>query len=220
MAGNISRNQALVVRLLDDLGKLMWAMVWDVANHDRWALAPDEVHAELCLEMVKVVNRYSVKPYDELKRLCVTCMRNRVHDLATAYYLTNRKAEAKSVSLDAGFEDDGTDNDNHVGVYESIQAAPDILFDLDEYTEGMSDDAKALIKEVLNPSERTMYFLQLVEQRKRFTSPKGFWTITITPAVMARSMGWSWDRLRMAWDEVSYVVSGVDFDGGLVAKEQ
>lgn len=226
--GNTSSNQALTISLLDDLGKLMWAMVWDVANHDRWALEPEEVHAELCLEMVKVVKRYHAKPYDELKRLCVICMRNRVRDLATAQYLTNRKAEARMISLESSQEDDQRATDVSM---EYVQARPtgrygdnyamsfDNIFDVDEFTSGLSEDATALVKEVLNPGERTMYFLQLAETRKRQSSPKGFWTLTITPAIMVRSMGWTWDRLKSAWGEVSCLVGGVDFDGGLVAKE-
>lgn len=225
MAGNTSKRQAIVVSLLEDLGKLMWAMVWDVANHDRWQLAPEEVQAELCLEVVKVVDRYHDRPYIDIKKLCVRCMRNRVHDLATAAYLTNRKAEAKTVSLDNplnSYDDvDGGDVvlEGSKDTFHIIHAAPDFTFDLDEFADGMSQDAKALIKEVLNPSERTMYFLWLAEQRKRHASPKGFWTLTITPSIMVRSMGWTWDRLRNAWGEVSCAVAGVDFDGGLVAEE-
>lgn len=233
MAGiaNTSKHQALVIQLLDDLGKLMWAMVWDVANHDRWQLAPEEVHAELCLEMVKVVRRYHSKPYEELKKLCVVCMRNRVHDLATACYLTARKAEAKMISIDnplAKWDTDSnlSDSDGEVDGVDTFHVlhgggvVQDIIFDIDDYTDGMSDDAKALVREVLNPSERTIYFLALSEQRKRFASPKGFWTMTITPAIMVRSMGWTWDRLRAAWSEVSCAVGGADFDSGLVAKEE
>lgn len=224
--------QALVERLLDDLGKLMWAMVWDVANHNRWQLDPEEVHAELCLELVKVAIRYKSRPYHDIKCLAVTCMRNRVHDLATASYLTNRKAEARMLSLDAPADTPERGGDDaaleQVRSFDTGQgaerrgwlAANDPVFDLDDFCDGMSEDARLLVKEVLYPSERTGYFLWLAAQRKQTTSPKGFWTLTITPAIMARSMGWGMGRLKAAWGEVEMCVCGqVDFNGGLVAKE-
>jgi hypothetical protein len=222
-------NQALVERLLDDLGKLMWAMTWDIANHDRWMLDPEEVHAELCLELVKLVDRYGHRPYIELKRVCVTSMRNRVHDLATACYLTNRKAEANMISIESSQEDDQRCTDASLefvqtrptGRYGDMYAtSDDITFDMDDFCESMSGDARCLVEEVLNPTDRTAYFLWLTAQRKQTVSPKGFWTLTITPAIMARSLGWSIDRLQTAWAEVSDIVSGqAHFNGGLVAKE-
>lgn len=224
------RNQALVERLLDDLGKLMWSMTWDVANHDRWMLDPEEVHAELCLELVKLVNRYgNLKDYTSLKKVCVVSMRNRVADLATACYCTNRKVEARIISLDSDSSDDVSGKgDTDLEYYKAFPTTPgnerfaaeeQEHFDFDEYCDGMTDDAKSLIKEVLWPSERTMYFLYLTAHRKQTVSPKGFWTLSITPVIMARSLGWTMGRLKTAWAEVSCVVSGVDYTGGLVAKE-
>lgn len=231
MAGVISqRNQALVERLLDDLSKLMWTMVWDVANPDRWMLDAEEVYAELCLELVKLVNRYHAKPYIDLKRLCVVSLRNRVHDLATACYLTNRKAEAHMYSLDSGTEDDQTSRgDSNLDTYqafptgtygEGYASSVDNIFDIDDFTDGMSEDAKALIAAVLNPSERVCYFLNLTACRKQTVNKKGMWTLTITPLIMARAMGWTSNRLKTAWAEVSDRMNdGAHFDGGLVAQE-
>lgn len=227
MAGNTLKNQQLVERLLDDLGKLMWTMVWDVANHDRWLLDPEEVHAELCLELVKLVIRYGNKPYIELKSLCVTSLRNRVKDLANACYKTYRKAEASIASLD----NSDSDCDDDVSLEESLEADEDAfssrytpgvdnLFNIAEFCELLSDDAKSLVQEVLNPSERTMYFLGLTAERRRITNPKGFWTLTITPLIMTRSMGWEYSRLKKAWSEIGRALDDQNhFDGGLVAKE-
>lgn len=234
MAGKIvvmsQRNQALVERLLDDLGKLMWSMVWDVANHNRWQLEAEEVHAELCLELCKLVNRYGDKPYVELKRICVTSMRNRVHDLATACYLTNRKAEGLVYSLDSDQDDNPMRGDvtleygppcfSKEKYEEYAVGCDDKNFDMDEFCDGMSDDARCLVHEILFPSERTAYFLWLTVQRKQVVSPKGFWTLTITPAILTRSLGWPASRLKIAWAEVGvHVNSQVDFKNGLVAKE-
>jgi hypothetical protein len=175
------------------------------------------------LELVKLVNRYHEKPYIQLKRLSVTSMRNRVHDLATACYLTNRKAEAHMGSLDADQDDgDGSDvleSHNVRMASNGNQAAGfDNVFNLDEFCEGMSDDAKELVKEVLFPGERTGYHLWLTAQRKQMVAPKGFWTLTITPLIMARGLGWTHERMSAAWSEVSAVISSNgDFDGGLVA---
>lgn len=210
VSGRSLHKQALTERMLEDLHRLMWTMVWDVANFERWQLNPEEVYAELCLELVKLVDRYSTKPYDELKKLCVKSLRNRVHDLATACYLTNRKAEGRIVSLD----DDSDEEDGHTG-HEEVLAEPhngqtggnDNIFDLESFCDGLSDDAKALVIEILYPSERTGCYIKLTAERKKRLNPKGYWTMTITPLIMARGLGWSSDRLRDAWQEVSKLVS-------------
>jgi hypothetical protein len=227
MAGT-QNNQALTERLLDDLGKLMWSMVWDVANHDRWMLEPDEVHAELCLELVKLVGKYHQLPYPDLKEVCKTSLRNRVKDLASMCYLTNRRAEARMLSLDAGSDDDHDNHDTSLELapfttgtfstaYNKSYTIDDNRFDLDEFCDGMSDDAKVLVREVLWPSKRTAYFLWLAAQRKQQACTKGFWTLTITPIIMTRSLGWTSERLKAAWSEISHSMSnGVDLNGGLV----
>lgn len=211
------QNQQLVERLLDDLHKLMWTMVWDVANSSRWQLEPEEVYAELCLELVKLVDRYYDKPFLELKKLSVTSMRNRIHDLATACYLTNRKAEALMFSIDSSAEEDQTSRgDASLEIYdafptsrygESYASNADAVFDIVEFCSSMSDDAKKLVAEVLNPSERTAHFLRLTAQRKQNCNPKGFWTLTITPLIMARSLGWTMERLKATWKEVGSCIS-------------
>lgn len=207
------KNQMLVERLLDDLHRLMWLMVWDVANNERWQLEPEEVYAELCLELVALVDRYHDKAYDELKRISVTSLRNRIYDLASACYLTNRKHEAGVLSID--YTPDDQDSDT---LEETTEVTSQLPFSMDEFCDGMSEDARTLVNEVLFPSERTAHFLKLTAQRKRTVSPKGYWTLTITPLIMARSLGWPMKRLQAAWKEISNVISGNNhFDGGLVA---
>ena len=229
MAGTSSK-QELATRMLDDLDKLMWAMSWDLANDQRWMLEVEEIHAELCLELVKIVNnpRYQGKEYIDMKRIAVVSMRNRVRDLASVCYGTHRKAEARSVSLDAATDGDGSDGaeENEERTYsDSVFSYNDAVgsqyfdFDMKEFLIILSEDARQLVCEVMNPTERTIFFLRLSIARKKHVHPKGLWTVTLTPVIMGRSLGWSKNRVEAAWKEVKIALNGAScFDSGLVVQ--
>lgn len=180
-------------KLYDDLQRLLWAMTWDLANDQRWQLEPDEIFAELCLELVKVVERYGDKPYIELKSLCVVCCRNRVSDLATSNYITHRKAEATTLSLD--------DDELEVDV-----GAEDAYFDVTAFTAGLSSDARALVMEILHPSDRAHSLYELACLRKQQVMSTMNWAVAIEPKFMQRVMGWPQFRLARAWNEVIQAV--------------
>lgn len=183
-------------RLYDDLQRLLWAMTWDLANEQRWQLEPDEIFAELCLELVKVAERYGDKPYTEVKSLCVVCCRNRISDLATSNYITHRKVEANTLSLD--------DDELEIEI-----GADDAYFDFAEFMSQLSADAQKLVTEVLKPSERACTLYELSCMRKRQVLQTGNWMVSVEPRFMQRVMGWPKFRLNQAWNEVTQAVQAL-----------
>lgn len=182
-----------------EIEKLMWAMVWDICNSDRWQLEADEVFGDLSLELVKVCQVYKDKEGLELKSLVIKSLQNRIKDLAVMCYKTHRKAESSSVSLDTLREDT-----HWVGKSASIEEMCNL--DLEELRYQLSDDAWRLICETLWPSERTKWTLDLFVMRKKAISKNGGWKLKITPLIMERALGWSQSKLQNAWDEVSSVL--------------
>lgn len=184
-----SNHTDLKQKLYDDLQRLLWAMTWDLANDNRWQLEPDEIFAELCLELVKTAEKYVDKPYTEIKALVVVCCRHRVYDLATMNYSTHRKAEATALSLD--------DDELNLDVGVEVE-----YFDATAFMSKLSPDAKRLVAEILHPSERTQQLYELSCLRRKSTS-KGDWSIGINPGLMQRALGWPQYRLNAAWNEVT-----------------
>ncbi len=193
MSGN---HLDLKQKLYDDLQRLLWAMTWDLANDQRWQLEPDEIFAELCLELVKTVERYGNKPYMELKALTVVCCRNRVSDLATSNYITHRKAEATTLSLD--------DDELEVDV-----GADDVYFDVDAFVMCLSPDARALVMEILHPSDRANDLYALACLRRQQAMSTMNWAVAVEPKFMQRVMGWPQFRLAYAWNEVIQAVQAL-----------
>jgi len=200
--------KATVEKIFTDLYRLMWAIVWDYANSDRWLLEPDELFAELSCELVKVVARYKDKPYNELKAIVVVSLRNRCIDVITMAYKTHRQAESTMMSLDTDPEFEETNVSGIPRVSDRLGVV-DSYFDLDGLYGMLSVDARTLVKEALGPSDRTLLQLNLVETRKAATSPMGYWKLEMTPLVLQRSLGWDEQRLKDAWTEVTCALDQV-----------
>jgi cob(I)alamin adenosyltransferase len=200
--------KATVEKIFAELYRLIWAIVWDYANPDRWLLDPEELFAELSCELVKVVTRYKDKPYDELKSIVIVSLRNRCIDVITMAYKTHRRAESSMMSLDTDPEFDETNVSGIPRVSDRLGVV-DSYFDLDGLYNMLSVDAKALVKEALSPSDRTLLQLGLVETRKAATSPMGYWKLEMTPLILQRSLGWDEQRLKDAWTEVTVVLNQV-----------
>jgi len=184
----------LVEMLYADIGKLMWAMVWDIANEDRWQLNADEVYGELCMELTHVVNKYHKKPYSQLKALAVTSIRNRIKDIKKALWLTYRKDEEFALSL------------------EDISSVPGVVtewFDLEGLLNSLSDDGKKLVFEVLYPSASTMRQILISAQRKKSVSKRDAWSVSPNKLILRRSLGWTSSKLEIAWAEVSTALASI-----------
>ncbi len=181
------------------LYKLMWAMVWEFANHDRWLLQPDEIFGDLSLELVKVVGINIDKPDSELKNILIVSLRNRCIDLVTMAYNSHRSAEASMLSLSNA----GDDPDDDV-IINGIPShpGPEDMLNIEDFIASLSDDARILVNEVLHPGDRMIAQLDLSVMRKISTSPKGCWTLKMTPLIAQRALGWNRDRILCAWEEV------------------
>ena len=186
-------DKEIVAELFEELHNLIWAMVWDICNPTRWQLEAQEVFAELSKELVEVCVVYDGKPYGELKKLAITSMRNRVKDLAVMVYKTHRSAESDIADID------------DVSVPVEID-----YFDLEYVCTKLSTDACRLVQEVLWPSERVVFFMELSRVKKEAISNKNLWSMKITPLFMERALGWSRERLENAWQEVVFVLADPD----------
>lgn len=186
--------QKLTRVLYEDLHGLIHAMAWDITNNDRWQLNHDEVYQDLSAELVRVVSIYRNKPYNELYRLVITSLRNRKSDLLKTVYLTHRQSEQTMQSLD--------DMVDTVGYTDSS-------FDMDGLLSTLSSDAKKLVFEVIYPSSKTLYQLDVSAERKRTVSNTDSWKISITPLILRRSLGWNRKRVEMAWKEVSAAIAAM-----------
>jgi len=185
-----------------ELYRLMWAMVWDVANTERFFLQPDDVFAELSEELVKVVQHYN-KPDGEMKPLLIQSLRNRCTDLQVMEYHTHR-----NVIVDSLDEDMGSDGDD-TALYNVVPGLSfeDSYFDVDELYKHLSDDGRLLVMEALDPSEHMIGQIDLAIMRKVTISEKGLWCIHPTKNMYRRALGWSVNRFEAAWDEVSEIVN-------------
>lgn len=190
----MSTAQETAEMLYSDLYRLLWAMVWDYANPDRWQLEPDEIFAELSAELVKVVYKYHGMPLDDMKRLVIVSMRHRCMDLAAMSYGTHRVAEQHIMDLDDVLQEPGVEVKR---------------FDLGELYDNLSDDGGALVSEVLNPGDRMLDVLRLVTMRKEATTTKGQWTLSPQPYMLQRALGWDTARFQAAWGEVRMVLSTI-----------
>jgi hypothetical protein len=177
--------------LYEEIHDLMWAMVWDICNADRWQLEADEVFGDLSLELVKVCQVYKDKDGLELKSLVIKSLQNRIKDLAVICYGTHRKAESNMLDIDDLVSEPGNEISN---------------LDLEELRYQVSDDAWRLICETLWPSERTKWTLDLFVMRKKAISKNGGWKLKITPLIMERALGWSQEKLQSVWEEVSSIL--------------
>lgn len=187
-----------------ELYRLMWAMVWDYANHNRWMLQPDELFAELSLELVKVIDVYTDKADGELKNLLIKSLRNRCIDLVTMAYNTHRSAEATMMSLSSMID---FDDDSLAVVGMPSHSGPESLLNIDDFVASLSSDAGILIREVLNPSDRMLAQLDLFRLRKIATCPGKDWHIETNPLILQRALGWDKGRLTCAWEEVKTALS-------------
>lgn len=184
-----------------ELYRLMWAMVWDYANPDRMRLAPDEMFAELSLELVKVVQRYggNGRTHTEIVKIIKTCLRNRCADLYVMEHKTHRRAEELNVSLEE-FDEDGPD------LEEMLPAIPDSS--TYELLDGLSGDAKQLATLALHPNDNLMRQVWLAVVRKKQVAPKWNWRLEMTPYMLQRALGWDGVRFGNAWEEVYQALYG------------
>ena len=179
-------------RMYQDLRGLLVVMAQDISNGYRWELAMDEIIAELSRVIVEVAVKYPNKPFEELKRITVTSLHNAKKTLCRRCYGTHREAEGRMEDVEDAVSLTGHDD-----------VEP---FNLEDFVAGMSGDARALVREVLDPSERALLFCELFRARK--TTNGGSWKFRVTPLLMARALGWDSRRLSTAWKEISRAVDG------------
>jgi len=201
----------------NELYRLMWSMVWDKANVDRWLLEPEEIFAELSAELVHIVKIYggNGKSHSEMKRILIVSLRNRATDLCVMAYGTHRKAEIGAWSLDSGADvadsDDGTDQDMNLwDIAWSSSGSIETFFNLEDEIADLSEDAQALIRmAVYQDDERFQDQLDLAECRKLAVSTENQWGLKTTPLILRRAMGWPKARFDNAWDEVAEFVGSL-----------
>lgn len=176
----------LTEQLLDKLEGLIRTMVWDVANDRRWELAYDEVKAELYATLAKVARHYQDKPYEDVERLVIQSMRNRMVELARRCYNTHRVTEGVIEDLDSLLNEPSRNTR---------------LFNYDEFVHYLSSDAELLVREVLDPGEYTCRVMELFLVRREQAGGE-YWRFTITPVLMQRALRWDEERLLNAWMEI------------------
>jgi len=206
----------------EELHNLMWAMCWDRANGDYWLLDPEEMFAELSVELVHLVQRYggNGKSRDEVKRILIVSMRNRISDLCIMAYRTHRSAEIGALRLwDGSIE---SDNDNSLNPddempmgaeveWTSVSSVPMHSYvDMEDDIIDLSSDAQELLYMAMyQDDERLHQQMELAEMRKLATTSKNQWSIRPTPLIFRRALGWPKDRFKAAWNEVVDFVSGL-----------
>jgi len=193
-----------VLYYFNELYRLMWVVTWDHANPQYWMLEPEEIFAELCEVLVRAVGIYggNGKPPKEMKRILMACVRNHAKDLCTMAYGTHRSEELAAVSMD----DDDEEVDESDIFWASSSTTIDYC-DVDALIEELSEDAEALVREVLDPGPRFNDQLELTVRRKVAISPKNQWKVRVTPLVLRRAIGWPQARFNNAWEEVAEFVS-------------
>ncbi len=197
----------LVEQVYIDLEKLVWRMAYDAANSNaNWRLEPDELASELFVEMVKVCEHYPDLNLVDLKSVVVVSLYNRVSDVRRMVFGTHRKAETNMLSLDYVNEDEGGGDgrDNHEKLFGREDAR---YFDLPGFIDGLPNDARRLVLEVLWPSDRTRFQMKLFLTRKMENCRSDNWEFRLTPLMMARALGWGMTRLKDAWEDVHYALT-------------
>lgn len=187
---------SLMERMHGNLIHLIKMMASDISNPNYWMLQHEEVMAELIAKMAEVTYRYADKPYDELKALVIKSLHNHKIDLTRQVYGSFRQMEIGAVPLGEPDEDDASDP--------TIDLPGPPVFQMAEFlTDLPSDDARTLVKEIFEPSDRLRLHVELTLCRKIATAPGGGWCLNITPLLMARGLGWDKPRVAQAWNEVS-----------------
>ncbi len=179
-----------------DIICLIKVMASDISNPNHWMLQHEEVMAELIAKMAEVTYRYADKPYDELKALVIKSLHNRKIDLTRQAYGSYRALEIGALPLGEPDEDDASDP--------TIDPpAPPVFQMYDFLTDLPSDDARTLVNEIFEPSDRLRRHVELTVSRKITTAPGGGWCLNITPLLMARGLGWDKERVAQAWNAVA-----------------
>jgi hypothetical protein len=182
-------NQPIVEQVYEELKNLIRVMAHDACNSSHWQLDYDELYGELLCKMVEVVLHYHhTKSFDDLKYLTITSLRNHLISLKRRVYSTHRAVESVMLSLD----------DESI-VEPGYCDAP--RFDEQEFCSNLSDDATALVREILHPSEYHLMVLSLTLSRKQ-NYGGCHWSINMTPILAARIMRWDMLRLQCAWQEI------------------
>lgn len=189
-----------------ELEKLMWAMVHDIANSERFYLEPAEVFADLSEELVKVVINYYGKDEDEMKPLLITSLRHRCRDLLKMEYGTHRQLASDIASMD---EDIDIGDVEKVTLHDKVNrpSVDDTYFDLQGFLDALSDDAYWLVMEVLEPSDRMLLQFELSVMRKSAVFGDGDWRLTPGKLMYRRALGWTKNRLEKAWREIQQAIT-------------
>jgi len=193
----------IVEQVYTDLEKLVWRMAHDAANNAvNWRFESNELAGELFVELVSVCDHYPDLPLEELKSVVVVSLRNRVIDICNMVYDTHRTAETDMLSMDYE-DDDGEDitREYLFGAYDPP------YFDLPGFIDGLPSDARQLVLEVLWPSDRTRWHVNLFLTRKLENCHSDNWEFKLTPVMMARALGWSFNRLKCAWEDITYALT-------------
>lgn len=185
----MGEHKLLAERMFEEIRHLMTLMAMDITNPGHWQLNFEDALADLFAKMVEVVWEYEDKPFGELKAIVIKSLHNHKVTLLRRCYGTHRVAELRMEDLD-DVEDQASEDFRYFALDDFLASLP-------------SEDSRSLVLEILRPSMRTRFFIELTIMRKMVTSDNGGWKVSLTPLLMERALGWTEQRLTVAWKEVT-----------------
>lgn len=177
-------------------------------NPKRWLLDREEIEGELMFELAKsmtelvpwngheVMRLYSM-PYDQWRAYTYTSLKNRVRELGTATKFTVREPELTAHAIQS---------EDHLRQLANRNRYDPHLFLLWEFLAGMSEDARNIVKQVLDPNEKTEAALKRYQEHRdslRYRgSNSGVGMRRIPARVMAEALDITLYRAKKAYREI------------------
>lgn len=123
------------IALYNELDKLVWYMAWNRASDSDVLTSPDELAAELYLEIAKGLDHYREKGLTKaaIKNVIKMMMNHRLSEIIYRFYVTHRKAAVGIASLesDSEIESFASDVPNPEHSYIAKETLDDIKSELD-----------------------------------------------------------------------------------------
>ena len=155
-------------------------------------VSQEDVVGELLLEFVKMCDYYKDKDYISLVKLIKRAMANRVSELRYRYYLTSRANAKNNVELDNEYNaDDGSSLELHEVIpdgQESLEIQMNNLEFWNSILENISGTTREIVEVLLNPSDRLMNIIHVVEMRASYVNKNGCTHISIKPRHIADAL--------------------------------
>lgn len=194
-----------------------FASISQIPGH--WCMNRDDLTGECYYVLAKVSGTYSQKPYPEFIILAKASMRNAVRSLRYKLGVTHRKAEINALSLNTLVADSHngeeklelgdiinlnncmdtlTDSITSVGIDPAIyvEAAERFL----DMAEKLSILDLEVLDAILGNDTRASLQIQLAVARKNFVYSNP--SITITPALIARALGYPLDVVEASFQRI------------------